>query len=193
MATMPINYQVAYDQGMGGCNNIIWTIWNQQATASTQTINNIDCWVQWNQGLGTQTGVYYAVAAPHRAPTAEERAVWARQEEEGRLAARKLEQERQEARQRAEELLFLMLSPEQQKQYKEKGYFETEVNDNRYRLYKGRSGNIKKLNKQGREEVSLCVHPVEWTPDEDTLLAQFLALHSDEASLLGTANHTRLI
>lgn len=109
------------------------------------------------------------------------------------MNAARIEKEKQEAITRAEELLFMMLSDTQKKQYKEKGFFETEVNDKKYRLYKGRAGNIKRLNKNGQEEVSMCVHPADYLPDADNVLAQYLALHTDEAALLRTANHTRLL
>ena len=96
------------------------------------------------------------------------------------------------AESRAEELLFAHISEQQKKQYLELGYFETEVNDKLYRIKKGRSGNVKLVEK-GKEVLSYCIHPVDHTPNADAMLAQLLMLKTDEERFIKTANRTVLL
>lgn len=173
-----------YPTSAVGTGTETWGCWNQQyvtsaATTSTSVIiYAVDCWPAWN-------GAYQVNYASYSQPTAEVLA-------EQRRVAVEQQAARESAEQRAEELLFLFLSAEQRQDYKSKGYFETSVNDTRYRIGKGRAGNIHKIDSAGKATVRMCVHPHEWLPDEDNVLAQFLALHSDAGQLERTANHTRL-
>ena len=96
------------------------------------------------------------------------------------------------ASKRAEELLLLHLTDEEAEQYMKHGYFETKVNDKIYRINKGRSGNVEQIKKDGKAAFRYCIHPLEMTPSEDVMLAQFLMLHSDEEKFLKTANRTVL-
>lgn len=93
---------------------------------------------------------------------------------------------------RAEELLLACIDEQQRKDYLEKGYFETKVKDKKYRIKKGRSGNVFQLDEKGQEKYRYCVHPYELVPDQDTMLTQLLMLHSDENKFLATANRTIL-
>ena len=101
--------------------------------------------------------------------------------------------ERSAAEKRAEQLMFSILKPSQIKQYTENGWFECEVDDRVYRIHKKHSGNIE-LIKNGRAVERYCVHPENAysTPEADTMIAQILALHTDEKKLLQTANKTIL-
>lgn len=173
----PIGGLCYYTAGTG-YGNVIWANWCQslygQVTTGAQTVASNVVWAVWNdQYVSTQTAsvVYQQVAVAAPAPPAVDHHA---------------------AEKKAEELLFLFLSEEQKKQYKEHGYFETEVNDNRYRIARGRAGNIYRLDKSGKPVTRLCVHPEELLPSSDNVLAQYLALHSDEQQLLRTANHTKL-
>ena len=87
---------------------------------------------------------------------------------------------------------MLYLTDEQKASYKEKGYFETATNDRRYRLYRGSHGNIKEIDEKGKEIARLCVN-AEGVPHSDNVLAQLLALMTDENYLRSRANRTRLI
>lgn len=102
------------------------------------------------------------------------------------------EAKRKAAAQRAEQLMFTILKPEQVRQYQDHGYFETEVSDRIYRIKKGRAQNIEQI-VNGKPILRLCAHPSEWMPDADNMVAQFLMLRTDEAKFLATANKTRLI
>lgn len=98
---------------------------------------------------------------------------------------------RENASKRAEELLLMVLGDKQKKQYLELGYFETIINDKTYRINKGRSGNVQLIEK-GLAKAKYCIHPTEFLPDQDTMLAQYLMLKSNEDAFLKTANRTVL-
>jgi hypothetical protein len=125
-------------------------------------------------------------------PTQKEIALRIAQQEEENERYKKALEQKLKAEARADELLLLFLNEEQKKQYKELGYFETEVNDTRYRLHRGRAGNVYKIDSKGKPVEQLCIHPKEWLPDSDNVLAQFLALTTDPVEFERTANHTRL-
>lgn len=93
---------------------------------------------------------------------------------------------------RAEKLLFCCITEEQKNEYLERGYFDTKVSDKLYRIKKGRSGNVVELDSNGKEKYRYCIHPSLLVPDQDTMLAQLLLLHSDERKFLATANRTIL-
>jgi hypothetical protein len=98
-----------------------------------------------------------------------------------------------EALTKAETLLRSVLSAAQWADYKEKGYFETTVNDRRYRIKKGIAGNVKLLDSGGREMRSYCIHPRIDLPVADVMLGQKLLLEADEREFLRIANETILI
>lgn len=93
---------------------------------------------------------------------------------------------------RAERLLFDHLSSEQRAQYACHKYFDVEVGGRRYRIHQGWSGNIKRLNESDRAIESLCVHFPRYLPVPDLMLAQKLALETDELALRNTANITMM-
>lgn len=95
------------------------------------------------------------------------------------------------ANKRAEELLLMLLNDDQKQQYAELNYFETAINDRVYRIRKGRSGNVRML-KDGKEREQFCAHPVDYLPDADTMIAQYLMLKTDEQAFLAKANRTVL-
>jgi hypothetical protein len=92
---------------------------------------------------------------------------------------------------RAEELLFLHLSDLQRGQYEKDGYFETVVNDRRYRINKGRAMNVE-LIEGDKAKFKYCALPRDYTPAPDVMLAQLLMLETNEAKFLQTANRTVL-
>lgn len=98
-------------------------------------------------------------------------------------------EERKASEKRACELLMSVLSPQQQAQYQEKHYFELRCGKRTYRIHKGWARNITVL--EGNREVDhLCIHPTIRVPQEDNLVAQKLALETDERAFLSTANHS---
>lgn len=124
--------------------------------------------------------VLTGVTCPGYVETAEDRARRARQKK------------RAEACDRAEELLLTCIGDGHKKSYKEHGYFDVEVKDRIFRIHKGRSMNITEIDKGGIKIARWCVHPSEYVPDADTMLAQYLLLKTDERKFLELANRHRI-
>lgn len=112
---------------------------------------------------------------------------------EQKAAREVLEVKRKVAGKRAEELMLMMIEETQKKQYLEFGFFDVEIREKTYRIKTGTSGNVKLLDeKRVKEIASYCIHPQEYIPDHDTMLAQLLMLKTDEERFLKTANKTVL-
>ena len=90
-------------------------------------------------------------------------------------------------------MLGSLLSKDQPVSLKDRNYFDLEVTGRdgavkRYRIHKGRSGNVELLAPDGTPLRRYCAHPDLYVPDEDTMLSQKLVLESDEERFLRTAN-----
>lgn len=193
--------------------------WGYWTTSSTTTIsnvvyyNNYQVWTDWNAnstGYGTSTNLstspwgYWVVGTPYvdviSEPTPEEveaaRVAW-RDAEALRVAAALVRvAEEAEARIRAEALLLDHLTPDQRDEYRRDGRFHLLVGERRYRITRGRSGNVRLIEERAGAEVeveSYCIHPEALVPDEDTMLAQKLLLEADEAAFRRIANITRRV
>ena len=95
---------------------------------------------------------------------------------------------RKRAEKKANQLLMEFLTLPQKKEYKDKGFFHLESESGKvYRIHKARSHNVK-LVEEGKLTKSLCAHPIEGVPDEDTMLAQALMLMTQEQAFLKIAN-----
>lgn len=101
--------------------------------------------------------------------------------------ARKRREERASAEKRALELLVSALTPEQAACYQERSYFDLKCGETVYRIRKGSVRNIEVIQK-GRTVKVLCAHPNGGLPVHDVVLAQKLALETDEQSFLRVAN-----
>ena len=88
------------------------------------------------------------------------------------------------------ELLKEWLSPEQFAQYDAKCYFEVTGchSGKRYRICHGTSMNIYELDGAGRPRVGLCFVPKGYLVSGDVMLAQKIALETDERRALMVAN-----
>src|SRR6267142_5403594 len=88
------------------------------------------------------------------------------------------------------ELLKEWLSPEQFAQYDAKSYFEVTGchSGKRYRISHGTSMNIYELDGAGRPRVGLCFVPKGYLVAGDVMLAQKIALETDERRALMVAN-----
>jgi hypothetical protein len=106
--------------------------------------------------------------------------------EAARMAARKV------ANERAEALLRAALSPKQLKELDRRGYFHVTVQERRFRITRGRAGNILEVDARSRALRKLCAHPVDQVPDADTMLAQKLWLEAMPTEFLKIANVTRI-
>ncbi len=95
-----------------------------------------------------------------------------------------------ESEARGLELLKEWLSPEQFAQYDAKSYFEVTGchSGKRYRISHGTSMNIYELDGAGRPRVGLCFVPKGYLVAGDVMLAQKIALETDERRALMVAN-----
>jgi hypothetical protein len=88
------------------------------------------------------------------------------------------------------ELLKEWLSPEQLAQYNAKKYFDVTGCDSgrRYRISHGTSMNIHELDGAGSSRVGWCFAPKGYLVAGDVMLAQKIALETDERGALAVAN-----
>ena len=88
------------------------------------------------------------------------------------------------------ELLKEWLSPEQLAQYAAKSYFEVTGchSGKRYRISHGTAMNIHELDGAGRPRFGWCFTPKGYLVAGDVMLAQKIALETDERAALAVAN-----
>ncbi|WFU74850.1 hypothetical protein [Bradyrhizobium sp. CB2312] len=91
---------------------------------------------------------------------------------------------------RALRLLRSWLSPAQRAEFDSRGYFEVVGGDSgkRYRIRRGISGNVKEIDEYGRLGKGWCFVPLGGLVEGDVMLAQKIALETDEERALGIAN-----
>lgn len=197
--TVWIRWNTVYTTSVTGItttssNNLVWDAWN---TAYTQTIayqdrmiltyDNNSVWSSWNENWRPSAAPVIHMN-PHREPSPEERAqaeardrAWREQEaEKQRVAA--------EARARANRLLLSVLDDTQKRDWAAHGHFYLYKGDKKYRIRKGRSGNVELVDANNEPLERYCAHPVDAVPDEDTVIAQMMMLLYDEARFIATAN-----
>lgn len=156
----------------------IWTGWVSDTTytcASISTSSSTGVWYDWNCSPVVKTAEQIA--------RDEARAI----EYKARCLALRLEREK--AQEVAEQLLLEHLNPEQTEDYKQHCHFTIRGRNNvRFRIRKGRSGNVDVVNAAGRIDYRLCAHPAMDVPDCDTMLAQKIMLELDEDNFMRIAN-----
>jgi hypothetical protein len=103
------------------------------------------------------------------------------------------------ANDRATELLLELLTAEQARSYTERGYFEVRGSrGGRWRIRnRGQQGNVELMAETGElAGARFCCHPPAsgglLLPDADAHIAQMLAIATDEAEFVRTANRLRL-
>ena len=98
--------------------------------------------------------------------------------------------QRREAEQRAYALLKEWLSPEQIAQLELHGYFEVRGSHSGtcYRIRRERNMNIDELDGEGSRVAVWCFGPRGYLPLGDNMLAQKIALETDEQAALAVAN-----
>ncbi|WP_370058331.1 hypothetical protein [Bradyrhizobium yuanmingense] len=91
---------------------------------------------------------------------------------------------------RALRLLCSWLSPQQRVEFKRKGYFDVVGCDTgkRYRIRRGTSGNVNEIDEYGRLSTGWCFVPVGGLVEGDVMLAQKIALETEEERALSIAN-----
>lgn len=175
----------------GGWTTGIWTTgsWTS-ASSSSLLYASIDngVWRTWNSGY---TNYPATDRLMQRERYVEDPVALARRTEEIRIEGERMAK----ARERADKLLHECLSPEQSEELRNNGHFHLEVFSGdvrrRYRINRGRAGNVLQVDDSGRVLKRLCIHPIEMVPDGDTMLAQKLFLEGAEEEFLRVANHSR--
>jgi hypothetical protein len=91
---------------------------------------------------------------------------------------------------RARRLLLRWLSAEQRTQFEEMNFFDVVggQTEKRYRIYYGRAANIRELDEAGNQKMGWCFMPKGYLEPGDVMLAQKIALETDEIAALAVAN-----
>jgi hypothetical protein len=91
---------------------------------------------------------------------------------------------------RSLKLLREWLSEEQRRCYEERGYFEVIGSDSRrvYRIHRARQMNVKQLDDSGKPICGWCFLPDGNLAAGDVMLAQKVALETDERGAIAVAN-----
>lgn len=188
--------------------SVTWSNWTNDTTSSTDSTACAPViWQAWNDG--TRSAVAYTgglYTAPITFRPAPGWSVWVEENDEQKrarhvmLAATVQREaadriERALAAERAEKLLRESLTPAQLIELTERNHFHLETltaagERRRYRIQRGRSGNVKQVDDAGKVIKTLCAHPMPLVPDADTMLTQKLWLETDEAAFLRVANHS---
>lgn len=171
--------------------NGTWTSWQQDTnancTANTAVTTTLDLvWYSWYDSSRQAVNQPYIRFAPdYPVQTAEAQ------------AAREVERVerirvRNEANARAELLLKENLDAKQLQELAGTDRFTVISKDGtrHYRIFRGRSRNIERIDALGRRMHTLCAHPVDDVPDADTMLTQKLMLEHCEEDFLKVANRS---
>lgn len=158
----------------------IWTNLVGNSTATTTIATSSDTCVYW---VNANTTIQPPTPTPEQ--VARQRADaerWRKQTEEER-------QKREAAERRAQELLEANLVLEERERLRKDNHiFVNGRSGCRYRIRKGRTGNIDVVDDKGKITHSLCAHPAEAVPDYDTMLAQKIMLEDDDIGFSRIAN-----
>lgn len=175
-------------------NQFIWSNWAAGTTSSmistTSSTISTSTWTTWCSNSTQTTSVAQSFMSQVTPPplTEEELQVRARQRAEQSIRQAEESAKRMVAEKRAEELLLENLSLRQRNEYLKDQYFVVHGLKHRYRVRKGRTGNIDVVAKDGKVLHRLCAHPGDSVPDCDTMLAQKLSLEVAEDDFLLMAN-----
>lgn len=173
-----------------------WPLWSNQATATNSTV----IWHKWYES--DITLAYHDLAqqriqqqeqqiAAMSVRTAQEIAAADARYAEARLAAQKRAERAEAAQKRAETLLERYLTPLQWKHYKETGVFHVcGKSGSHYRIHRGFTHNIIRLNEKGHPLHSLCAHVSRDLPEADNLVTQLFMLKHHEDEFLRVANRS---
>ena len=96
-----------------------------------------------------------------------------------------------DAQNRAIQFLMQNLSSTQRQQFERHGYFDAIGGDTgkRYRIWHGFQMNVEQLDQNGRRARLLCFVPRGGLPVGDIMLAQKIALETDELGALAVARN----
>ena len=92
---------------------------------------------------------------------------------------------------RGQRLLRQWLTPDQRELFDAKRYLDVTGchSGKRYRIYYGVLSNIRELDEHGEPRAGLCLIPAQTLPPGDVMLAQKIALETNERAALAVANY----
>jgi len=183
-----------------------WSAWNvdwSYYSTGTATTTADYTWGGWNGGTGTSITtdtVWYqwsnGFVEPVEIPEAQR---LTREQVEAKAAeiraeAERLRKEAEEADARAEELLKQHLDEPQAAEYNKDKTFTVISKDGqrKYKIQKGWSHNVVRIDDNGRPVQSFCAHPSWSVPEHDNMLAQKLMLETAEEAFLAIANKRQI-
>ena len=186
-------------------STIAWNQWIGQNQAGNQLVGAMPrawgAWVTENDLAAIRARVRaqpVSYDAPHLHPiTPQQHAEWLERQRRAKIERFKAalvgdikELERKKATERAELLLQQHLTEEQRRDRATKGFFLVEAKSGRvYKVEKnGQHGNVKLVDKAGKDLASFCIQPQMSVPDADAHLAQKLLILVDEEQFIRIAN-----
>lgn len=184
-----------------GIMNTEWQIWaNQAATVQTAALTTTCTvralrWLLRGPNLAAAQNARQIQGAPNIPRKKTEREIQRElqiQQDHERAVQRMCELHAAElaAKKRAEALLLENISADQRRDLGERGhFFVTAKSGKRYRIDRHIHGNVYEVNEVGTRVRRYCAQPG-GVPADDAILAQKLALETDEAAFLRVANAT---
>jgi hypothetical protein len=168
----------------------VWASWTNGTSSTTTTSYTTDVtWTDWTNDINIVT--YRPVELTKAQKRAIKKAEAKRRAEENvRIAKAKAQEKAREKK--ARQLLKEVLTEEQNKQLDEKGYFElvSVGSGQRYRIRRGRTRNVEKIDAEGKVVGRLCFHPVDEVHVYDTMVIQKVMLDCDEEAVKRVANYS---
>lgn len=171
------------------------TVWGSWAGTSTASCSSDTVWIRWYdcQNKDSFKSHVYGDFIPlseteeHKKERLEKERIAA---EKYAAAVKKQREEEKEREQKAWAFLVAVLNEKQKKQMEKDKFFEliSVKSGTRYRIRKGQTRNIEKLDGEGKVIQKLCVHPVDYLHDYDAMAMQKLALEYDEEATVKIAN-----
>jgi len=166
----------------------VWYTWTCDVGTTAATTSNTVTWNSWN----TQYTYTHTCTERTNEQVEEQRILQERQAQEYAQLEKETKAKEKLKSETARQLLREVLSDEQNNQLDKDGYFElTALNSgNKYRVTKGRSRNVKLLDKDNKPIRTLCFHPGEYVHNYDTMAAQKLMLENSEEEVQKVANYS---
>lgn len=177
-------------------NDTIWRAWNSTSTITFGSASAVGTSIRITADGAANDIVWTSWVRQQNLTVEQERELVVRQQE-ARERQIQIEGEKAKARSRAERLLQENLDAKQREELAQKGFFELDViskngERRRYRIHRQWSHSVHQIDPgSGKRLKTLCIHPRELVPVEDSMLAQKLMLEGGmEEELLRIANHS---
>jgi hypothetical protein len=166
-------------------SNDVWYIWS--GTDSATSTGSTAVWQRWVTTVGTSSGNISYEPYRTRELTPEEKEQHRLAQEKAKQEAEERQRKYDEARKKAEELLFGCLNPEQKEELKKDKHFHVlACSGKRYRVRPGTT--VEELDETNKTVARYCIHTKESVPAYDEALIQKLMLELNEPEFLRIAN-----